>query len=238
MGQDISSTPSVSIGDHTLEVVDKFTYPMSTISSNLSLDEELNSRIGKAATAMARLTKRMWDNKMLSTNIKMGVYQACVLRNLLYGSEAWTLYSRQERRLNAFNLRCLRRLLDITWKDSIANMNVLDKAGLPSIYAILTQRRLRWLSHVISMEDGCITNDMLFGELAIGSGPTGHSALCYKATAGPLPDTRTRTEASRHLQHLQQAMQFPHRPIQPHPALQFYLLHIHHYIKYKAINIL
>lgn len=33
MGQDVSNDPSISIGDHTLEVVDKFTYLGSTISS-------------------------------------------------------------------------------------------------------------------------------------------------------------------------------------------------------------
>ena len=48
------------------------------------------------------------------------------------------------------------------------------------------------------------------------------SSKAAAAAASPLRDTRTRTEASLHLQHLQQAMQFPHRPIQPHPALQFY----------------
>ena len=31
--------------------------------------------------------------------------------------------------------------------------------------------------------------------------------VCMAATVGPLPDTRTRTEASLHLQHFQQAMQ-------------------------------
>jgi hypothetical protein len=35
-------------------VVEKFKYLVSTISDNLSLEAELNVRIGKAATAMAR----------------------------------------------------------------------------------------------------------------------------------------------------------------------------------------
>jgi hypothetical protein len=37
MAQDVSTTPTIAIGDHTLEVVDKFTYLGSTIS-NLTLD--------------------------------------------------------------------------------------------------------------------------------------------------------------------------------------------------------
>ena len=110
-------------------MVDKFTYLGSTISSNLSLDAGLNTRIGKAATAMARLTKRVWDKTMLTTNTKIRVYQACVLGTLLYGSEAWTPYSRQERRLNAFHLRCLRRLLGITWQDHVT---LVVRRGCPA----------------------------------------------------------------------------------------------------------
>ena len=176
----LSSAPSISIGNHTLEVEDKFTYLGSTISSNLSLDAELNTRIGKAMTVMARLAKRVWDNTMLSINTKMRVYQACVLSTLLYGSESWTLYSRQERRLNAFHLRCLRRLLGITWQDRVTNINVLAMAGMPSMYAMLSQRRLRWLGHVSRMDDGRIPKDTLYGELATGTRPTGRPALRLK----------------------------------------------------------
>lgn len=48
------------------------------MSSNLFLDAELNKRIGKAATAMSRLAKRVWNNHTLTTITKMQVYQACV----------------------------------------------------------------------------------------------------------------------------------------------------------------
>ena len=180
MGQDVSTTPTITIGDHILEVVDKFTYLGSTVSSNLSLDAELNARIGKAATAMARLAKRVWDNPMLTLNTRMKVYQACVLSTLLYGSEAWTLYMHQERRLNAFHMRNLRRLLGITWQDRVSNAGVLAQAGMSSMFAILTQRRLRWLGHVCRMDDGRIPKDILYGELATGTRPTGRPALRYK----------------------------------------------------------
>ena len=124
--QDVSTAPSVLIGDHTLEVVEKFTYLGSTMSNNLSHDPGLNCRIGKATKAMARLTERIWENGMLTINKKMKVYQACVLSTLLYGSEAWTLYAHQERWLCTFHLRCLRRLLGLKWQDHITNINVLS----------------------------------------------------------------------------------------------------------------
>ncbi|XP_076036094.1 uncharacterized protein LOC143022044 [Oratosquilla oratoria] len=59
MGQDVSSIPNISIDGHILEVVGEFTYLGSTISSNLSLDAELNKLIGKTATVLAHLGKRV-----------------------------------------------------------------------------------------------------------------------------------------------------------------------------------
>ena len=148
------------------------TYLGSNISSNLSLDTELNMRIGKASAAMARLTKRVWENTMLTIKIKTRVYQACVLTTPLYGSESWTLYTQQERRLNTFHLRCLRRILGISCKDHIPNTKVLARAGTLSMYALLTKRRLRRLGHVTSMHDGKLPKDILYGEFATGSRPT------------------------------------------------------------------
>ena len=179
-GQDVSSASNISVGDYTLEVVDEFVYLGSTISSNLSLDTELNTRIGKASTAMARLATRVWDNSMLTTNTKMKVYQVCVHSTLLCSSETWTLYTRQERRLNTFHLRCLRRILDISWQDHVSNKEVLEQAGIQSVFAILSQKRLRWLGHVRRMQDGRIPKDILYGELATGSRPAGRPVLRYK----------------------------------------------------------
>lgn len=56
MGQDVSEIPSISTGDYTLQVVEEFTYLGSIVTSNLSLDPELNKWIGKAAAAMAKLS--------------------------------------------------------------------------------------------------------------------------------------------------------------------------------------
>ena len=61
-------------------------YLGSTITDNLSIDSELNKRIGKAAMTLSRLTKRVWSNNKLSDHTKVNVYKACVISTLLYGS--------------------------------------------------------------------------------------------------------------------------------------------------------
>ena len=80
-------------------------------------------------TLSRRLTKRVWSNNKLSDHTKVNVYKACVISTSLYGSESWTMRAYQEKRLNVFHMRCLRRILGITWQDRVANKVVLEKAG-------------------------------------------------------------------------------------------------------------
>ena len=91
MGQDIKEIPSLFIHNYKLEVIHEFVYLGSTITDNLSIDSELNKRIGKAAMTLSRLTKRVWSNRKLADHIKVNVYKSCVINTLLYGSESWTM---------------------------------------------------------------------------------------------------------------------------------------------------
>ena len=55
--QDAEIPLSIYIDGSNLSMVDNFKYLGSTISSKLSLDVEINARIGKTATVMAKLNK-------------------------------------------------------------------------------------------------------------------------------------------------------------------------------------
>ena len=157
---DVCRAPSVQIDDYTLEEEEEFVYLVSIISSNLSLDTELDERIGKAATAMTCMSKRVWGDAMLTTKTKMDIYKACVLSSLLYGR---ILFTRQECKLNTFQIRCLRKIQGIDWQDRITNKDVLAKEGIQSLFALLSQRRLRWFHHVRRNKDGRIPKDTLYG---------------------------------------------------------------------------
>ena len=97
-------------------------------------------------------------------------------------SEAWTTYTRQDNKLNSFHLRCLRRILDISWQGNITNTEVLERASSFSLYTLLSQRRLRWLGHVHRMTNGGIPKYMLYGELITGTRTIGRKYLRYRDT--------------------------------------------------------
>ena len=92
MAQDVDSPPNITILEHELEFLRDFVYRYfgSIISDTLALYSELNRRLGKAATTISSLTKRVWSDKKLTQNTKIQVYRAYVLSTLLYGSVSLT----------------------------------------------------------------------------------------------------------------------------------------------------
>ena len=115
---------------------------------------------------------------MLSMNIsnlwlRASCSLACVMRAFRFAAPAQFGYAHQKRRLSTFHLRCLHRLLVLTWQDHNTNIDVLAKGGMACTHSMLTTRRLHWLGHVSRMEDSRIPKNLLFGKLASGSRSTG-----------------------------------------------------------------
>ncbi|XP_063534978.1 uncharacterized protein LOC134744961 [Cydia strobilella] len=180
MVQGTNIPTAIALDQVPLQSVDHFCYLGSTTTSNLCNNREIDTRIGRAATTFGKLSKRVWTNNRLTMSTKVHVYQACVLSILLYASETWTTYSKQERRLNAFHMRCLRIILGVTWRDRVTNEAVLSKTNCYSITAMLKQRRLRWLGHVHRMDPDRLPREVMLGQIAEAKRPVGRPVLRFK----------------------------------------------------------
>nr|VZI15401.1 unnamed protein product [Spirometra erinaceieuropaei] len=110
------------------------------------------------------------------------MYKAVILPTLLYGAETWTVYTKQARRLNHFHLSCLRRILRLKWQDRIPDTDVLERTGILSIYAILTQMHLRWSGHLVRMDDERLPKRLFYGDVETGSRRQGGRIRRYKDT--------------------------------------------------------
>ena len=179
MGQATPAPSCITVNAEELEVVHQFQYLGSTTTDTLSLDVELCKFIGKALTTLSKLTKRVWENKHL-TILQTLMSTKPVSSALLYGSEPWSTYSTQEWKLQVFHLRCLCRILGITWQDKVQNNDFLTRTSIPSMFTLLCQCHLCWLGHVHRMEAGCIPKDLLYGKFTTRARCRGHPQLCFK----------------------------------------------------------
>ena len=160
--------PHITVKGQNIKAVNNFTYLGSTLSRAVNIDAEVINRIAKASAAFGRLRENVWECRGLSLTTKLKVYRAVVLTTLLYASETWTVYSRHAKQLNHFHLSCLRRLLRVRWQDKIPDTEVLNRAGIPSIYTLLQKTQARCAGHVVRMSDSRLPKQLLYGELCQG----------------------------------------------------------------------
>jgi len=59
--------------------------------------------------------------------------------------------------IEAAYLKFRKRLLGIWWRDRIRNDTVRERTGLRPLGLIIKERRLRWLGHILRMEDNRIS---------------------------------------------------------------------------------
>ena len=79
--------------------------------------------------------------------------RSLVISIFLYACESWTLTAELEKRTQAFEMRCYRRLLNISYKDHVNNEEIRRKiqAAIGEYDELLTlvkKRKLRWFGHV------------------------------------------------------------------------------------------
>ena len=169
-----------SVKGQKLQTVDKFTYLGSTFSRNVLFDDEVDARIAKASTTFGRLRKNVWEGQGPNIQTRLKVYKDVVMSTLLYACETWTVHCRHARKLNRFHTNCLRRFLRIIWQDMTPDTDVLKRAGLQSIHALLEKAQLRWAGHVVRMSDERLPKRLLYGELSEERSSTGGQRKRYK----------------------------------------------------------
>ena len=176
----VYNSPHITIGNVELQSVNKFKYLGSIISSDAKIDCDVENRLANANKAFGRLYKRAWSNSELRLETKISLYKAIVLTTLLYGSESWVTYKHHVKLLERFHQRCLRNILHIKWWDFVSNIEVLEKAKINSIEALLLKNRLRWLGHVSRMDQDRLPLITLYGELSLGHRDVGLPKKRYK----------------------------------------------------------
>ena len=152
-------------------------YIGSTISSNGSIDDEIQRRMAKAGTSYGRLRQILWNNHHVSMRVKGKIYRSIVLSTLLYRAEAWTVYIRQVKTLHDFMVRYLRSIMWITWMEKVTNKDILERTGLPSMEDLLIRKNFQWTGHLMRMPPDRLPKRISYSQLSFGQRKRGRPRL-------------------------------------------------------------
>ncbi|KAI8512057.1 Zinc-finger of C2H2 type [Branchiostoma belcheri] len=86
-----------------------------------------------------------------------------------------------QKRLNAFHTRCLRKILNISYLDRITNKEVYQRTNQTEVASMIRERRFRWFGHVMRMGDNRMAKKILDWKPCGGKRSRGRPRLTWKA---------------------------------------------------------
>ena len=82
----------------------------------------------------------------------------------MYGCETWTIGEAERKRLEAFEMWCYRRMMNIKWMDRTTNEEVLGRIGeRRTLWKSLKKRRGQMMGQ--TLRHGGLLRDILEGEV-------------------------------------------------------------------------
>ena len=123
---------------------------------------------------------KVWHKRGISTRTRLSVYRAVVLPSLLYGCDTWTCYRCHIKKLDQFHLRCLRKVLRVSWRGHVPNQEILRRAEMMGIEAMLNLVQLRWSGHVSGMDNSRLPRQLFYAEFSACRRHNGGQRKRYK----------------------------------------------------------
>ena len=140
---------SIRIEQELVKQVDEFKYLGSTLTTDARCDTEIKRRIGIAKTAFRKMNNLL-TNSRISIETRKRAVKTYVWSTLLYGSETWTVSREMERRLDAVEMWCWRRMLRVSWTARRTNVDILETIGSRrELVAVLRRRQMAFLGHIM-----------------------------------------------------------------------------------------
>ena len=115
----------IKVNGQKLETITSFKYLGSVITDEGSKLEKL-SRIAQTTAAVTRL-KPVWNERSISLSSKIRLMRSLVTSIFLYSCESWTLTAELQRRIQATEKRCYRKILRISYKGHVSYKEVRAK---------------------------------------------------------------------------------------------------------------
>lgn len=143
-------TNKINLSNKDIEDVSSFTYLGVTVNKEGGTNEEIRTRIAKAQNCFCRLNN-VWRSSKLVSSTKLNLFNALVKSVLLYGCETWKLTKAQNNKLDAWQNKCLRKILQIYWPYTISNVQLYSQTRQMPLQNTIRNRRWKWVGHVLRM---------------------------------------------------------------------------------------
>jgi hypothetical protein len=124
----------------------------SIVTAHGKVEEEINHRVQKTNQIFYQLVNTIVGNKALKEDTKMRIFKTVFLPTLLYGTESVTILDKHKNRMQASEMKYLRKVTGKTRRDQIRNTTIRNQLKQESVEVLMEKRTLRWCGHAVRMD--------------------------------------------------------------------------------------
>ena len=125
----------------------------SKITAGGNCSHEIKRRLLPGRKAMNKLDSIL-KSRDITLTTKVHLVKAMIFPVVMYGCESWTIKKAECRRIDAFELRCWRRLLRVPWTARRSNQSILKEISLQySLEGLMMKLKLQYFGHLMQRAD-------------------------------------------------------------------------------------
>ena len=144
---------SWQVDGETMGAMTNFIFLGSKIAVNGDCSHEIKIRlliVRKAVTNLDSILK----SRDITLLTKAHIVKAIIFPAVMYGCECWTIKKAEHRRIDAFELRCWRRLLRVPSTAERSNQSILKEINPEySLEGLMLKLKLQYFGHLMQKAD-------------------------------------------------------------------------------------
>ena len=144
-----------------MEVVTDFFFLGSKITMDDDCSHEIRRRLFLGRRAMTNLDSVLKSND-ITLLTKVHIVKTMVFPVVTYGCKSWTIKKAECRRIDAFEIGCCRRLLEVPWTARRSNQSILREINLEySLKGLMLKLKLQYFGHLMRTDNSLEKSLML-----------------------------------------------------------------------------
>jgi len=172
--QIFSNALNVTLGEKTLNVVSKFKYVGSLVTSDCTNTEEINTRRCKMEGNYKTHMANMFVKNRLDVVYMITMFKVFIVSTGTFNCSAWSAGTKELMSLNVTARSILLRIFGFKWFHHVSYDYLIKLCNLMGckmypMHLLVKMQRLAFFGHILRMDDTSLLKKLLFGEIIGGS---------------------------------------------------------------------
>ena len=136
----------------------------SKITADSDCSHEIKRHLHLGRKAMTNLDSIL-KSRDISLQTKVHLVKYIVFPVVMYGCESWAMKKAEDRRIDAFELWCWRRLLRVPWTARRSNQSILKEISPEySLEGLTLKLKLQYFGHLMARTDS-LEKTLMLGKI-------------------------------------------------------------------------